>query len=155
MLKADTCGEGAALLSWLGFSRQQPSSRHMARAYRHAYRSRFDGARGVTIRSRLHAISLLTSIPLNPLPDIERQSSTRRSSRSLGIFQLPRGTPSERAEREFARAFALRQLNRNEEADTVLKAGLQLKKTQLPILRTIGRLPNAPPAATIRGSPPK
>jgi tetratricopeptide (TPR) repeat protein len=58
----------------------------------------------------------------------------------LEYTNYSRGTPSERSDREFARAFALRQLNRSEEAKTALNAGLRLKKTQLPILRTIGLL---------------
>jgi len=54
----------------------------------------------------------------------------------LEYTNYSRGTPSERSDR----AFALRQLNRSEEAKTALNAGLRLKKTQLPILRTIGLL---------------
>jgi hypothetical protein len=81
-------------------------------------------------------------------------SANHRPEEALDLLEYsnyPHGTPSERGAREFARAFALRQLNRQEEANIALKAGLLLKKTQLPILRTIGLLPNTS-AATMCGA---
>ena len=77
---------------------------------------------------------------------LKRLPANGRSEEALHLLEYSNyshGTPSERGDREFARAFALRRLNRLEELAVALEAGLLLKTTQLPILRTIGLLPDA------------
>jgi len=43
--------------------------------------------------------------------------------------------------RDIARAFAVRQLGREEEAEQALAAGLEFSKTRLPWLSTMGLIP--------------
>jgi tetratricopeptide (TPR) repeat protein len=67
-----------------------------------------------------------------------------RAQDALGLLEYmnyDRGTPDNRSHREIARAFALRHLNRNTEAEQALAAGLKLTKKRLPWLTTIGLVP--------------
>jgi tetratricopeptide (TPR) repeat protein len=71
-------------------------------------------------------------------------AATSRSEEALELLRYTnydRGSRDARSHREFARAFALRLLDRNEEADQALAAGLKLSKKQLPWLITIGLIP--------------
>jgi Zn-dependent protease len=73
-------------------------------------------------------------------------AATHRAEDALALLEYmnyERGTPEERGNREIARAFALRQLNRVEEAQQALNNGLRLGKKPLPWLTTIGLLPLA------------
>jgi hypothetical protein len=71
-------------------------------------------------------------------------AATNRSQDALALLEYinyERGSPSDRASREFARAFAFRPLGRNTEAEQALAAGLELSKRRLPWLTTIGLIP--------------
>jgi hypothetical protein len=73
-------------------------------------------------------------------------SATHRPEEALTLLEYmnyERGSLDERANREIARAFALRQLNRAAEAQQALITGLHLGKKRLPWLTTIGLLPLA------------
>jgi hypothetical protein len=59
----------------------------------------------------------------------------------LEYMNYDSGTPDNRSHRAIARAFALRRLGRNAEAEQALTAGLKLSKKQLPWLTTIGLIP--------------
>lgn len=71
-------------------------------------------------------------------------AATNRSQDALALLEYTnyaRGSQDDRANHQLARAFALRRLNRNEEAEQALAAGLKLSKKQLPWLTTIGLTP--------------
>jgi tetratricopeptide (TPR) repeat protein len=73
-------------------------------------------------------------------------ASTHRSEDALALLEYinyERGSPEDRGAREIARAFALRQLNRHEEAQLALNLALKLDGKRLPWLTTIGLLPAA------------
>jgi tetratricopeptide (TPR) repeat protein len=68
-------------------------------------------------------------------------ATTNRSEEALVLLEYinyKNGSKDDRANHQFARAFALRQLNRNEAAEQALAAGLKLARKRLPYLRTIG-----------------
>jgi hypothetical protein len=68
-------------------------------------------------------------------------TATHRPHEALALLEYSnyeRGSVSERGDRQVARALALRQLNRIEEADIALAAGIKLNKAQLPWLTTLG-----------------
>jgi hypothetical protein len=82
-------------------------------------------------------------------------AATHRSEEALALLEYmnyERATAEERGNREIARAFALRQLNRIPEAQQALKIGLQLGKKPLPWLTTLGLLPISPPPASMTGA---
>jgi tetratricopeptide (TPR) repeat protein len=71
-------------------------------------------------------------------------ASTHRPEEALAILEYmnyERGSPEDRSTREIARAFALRQLNRHEEAQRALNLALKIDGKRLPWLTTIGLLP--------------
>jgi tetratricopeptide (TPR) repeat protein len=68
-------------------------------------------------------------------------AATNRSEQALVLLEYvnyQRASPDDRSHREIARAFALKNLGRTEEAEQALAVALKLRKTQLPYLRTIG-----------------
>lgn len=68
-------------------------------------------------------------------------TATNRADEALALLDYSnyqRASASERGDRQITRAFALRHLNCNEEADHALAAGLKLQKTRLPWLTTLG-----------------
>lgn len=67
--------------------------------------------------------------------------ATNRSDDALALLEYlnyAKGSQDDRANQHIARAFALGRLNRNEEAEQALAAGLKLTKKRLPWLTTIG-----------------
>jgi predicted RNA polymerase sigma factor len=71
-------------------------------------------------------------------------AATDRAQAALGLLEYmnyDRGTPDNRSHRAIAQAFALRRLNRTEEAQQALAAGLKLTKKHLPWLTTIDLIP--------------
>jgi tetratricopeptide (TPR) repeat protein len=71
-------------------------------------------------------------------------TATSRPQDALALLEYvnyERGSQDNRANRHIARAFALRQLSRNDEAEAALEAGLSLTKKPLPWLTTIGLIP--------------
>jgi tetratricopeptide (TPR) repeat protein len=71
-------------------------------------------------------------------------AATDRAQDALGLLEYmnyDRGTPDNRSHRAIAQAFALRRLNRTEEAQQALAAGLKLTKKHLPWLTTIDLIP--------------
>jgi peptidase M50-like protein len=80
-------------------------------------------------------------------------AATHRAEDALALLEYmnyERGSPEERGNREIARAFALRQLDRSTEAQQALNIGLQLCKKRLPWLTTIGLLPVASETRELR-----
>jgi tetratricopeptide (TPR) repeat protein len=72
--------------------------------------------------------------------------ATNRPDQALKLLEYSnydRGSAADRADHQIARAFALRRLNRREEADQAIAAGLQLNKTRQPWVATLGLLPPA------------
>jgi len=70
-------------------------------------------------------------------------TATHRPAEALALLQYSnyeRGSAADRADREVARAFALRQLNRNEDADHAIAAALRLVKTREPMMAKLGLL---------------
>lgn len=68
-------------------------------------------------------------------------AATDRPEDALALLEYVNyatGSQDDRANHQLARAFALRRLNRNEEAEQALAAGLKLSKKRLPWLTTIG-----------------
>jgi peptidase M50-like protein/tetratricopeptide repeat protein len=63
----------------------------------------------------------------------------------LEYSNYARGSSSDQADQEIARAFALRRLSRKEESEQALAAGLNLNKTRRPWATTLGLLPSSPP----------
>lgn len=71
-------------------------------------------------------------------------ADTHRPEEALELLKYPnydRGSPGDRAGREFSRAFAFRRLGHNAEAEQALANGLKLYKKPLPWLTTIGLIP--------------
>jgi Zn-dependent protease len=71
-------------------------------------------------------------------------TAANRAEEALALLQYSnydRASAPDRGNCEFARAFALRRLNRQEEAQDALELGLQLSKLRPPWLTTIGLLP--------------
>jgi Zn-dependent protease len=71
-------------------------------------------------------------------------AATDRAQDALGLLEYmnyDRGTPDNRSHRAIAQAFALRRLNRTEEAQQALAAGLKRTKKHLPWLTTIDLIP--------------
>ena len=73
-------------------------------------------------------------------------AATGRPEDALALLEYVNyatGSQDDRANHQIARAFALRRLNRTEEAEQALTAGLKLTKKRLPWLTTIGLIPPA------------
>jgi len=74
-------------------------------------------------------------------------TATNRADDALALLQYSnysRGSGAERGDRQFARAFALHRLDRQEESNTALDEGLMLNKAPSRFLTRIGLLPRTP-----------
>jgi len=70
-------------------------------------------------------------------------TATHRPEEALALLQYSnyeRRNAADRADRETARAFALRELNRNEDADHAIAAALRLVKTRSHMMAKLGLL---------------
>ncbi len=73
-------------------------------------------------------------------------AATKRPEEALQLLEYcnyPRGSDTERANQEVARAYALRQLNRNAESEAAIAAALKASDTVASILTTLGLAPPA------------
>jgi hypothetical protein len=73
-------------------------------------------------------------------------AARKQANEALDLLEYPsyrRGSPEDRSSREIARAFALKQLDRTDEAALALKAGLALSKRDRRFLERIRLLPSA------------
>jgi hypothetical protein len=77
-------------------------------------------------------------------------TATHRPEEALALLQYSnyeRGSAIDRADREATRAFALRELNRNEDADRAIAAALRLNNTRRQMMAKLGLLT---PASDVR-----
>jgi hypothetical protein len=81
--------------------------------------------------------------------------ATNRPDEALALLEYSnyeRGSASDRGDRQIARAFALRQLDRLEEAEQAQATGLELNNKPRPWLAALGLLPTSPPPASTIGT---
>lgn len=73
--------------------------------------------------------------------------ATFRPTEALALLEYSnyeRGSSSDRGDQQIARAYALRQLSRNEEADQALNMAMELNNRRRPWLTTLGLMPASP-----------